>query len=353
MLLDPFKPNSSEEVVDVFGQEKMSVSSMNAVNSFDERKTNLPRRRKVATFVRPNPLEVVGLPKHKSTSHVDSIIFKTSPIDEADENKRKTSISLQDYSTDKNDMLSNEFKSLDLQDTAISDNILGSETSSIQTDKSGNEICHKCNEWLALDGEDIIKDEQVNHKTIKRLASYPRPNSLIRGHRTLTHSASHDTALCKATHKKSQIREEYKTYLYFKNFKNKSESSGNGSVRRYKRSMTMTESMSDSEGSGSFQSTLSCRSSSSSTLERRSTAGSRGSNPGSRRTGTACPQYFIPGENRGRKVIPMINIFDRSSVCFRGIPFKVIEDAPRIHRALALMGCLSFMIAAPSRHFCR
>ena len=121
-------------------------------------------------------------------------------------------------------------------------------------------------------------------------------------------------------------------------------SDGEGSAQ----SMMSFESTSSSRSkrSGSILSRLSRTSSSSTMYDKRSRSGSLTTN----RTG--CPQYFIPGENRGRMyLMPAIDLYGTSSLCIKGIRFKIRRNMPRTHRAVSMIGCMGFVVPAPSKYF--
>ena len=122
---------------------------------------------------------------------------------------------------------------------------------------------------------------------------------------------------------------------------------------------------SDGEGSGqsmmSFASTSSSsshgrRSRSGSLLSRSRTCSSPMSDKRSRAGSlianrTGCPQYFIPGENRGRVFMEPLDLFQTQTVCIKGISFRIMKDMPRTHRAVSMIGCMGFIVPAPSKYF--
>ncbi|XP_066934664.1 micronuclear linker histone polyprotein-like isoform X2 [Clytia hemisphaerica] len=72
---------------------------------------------------------------------------------------------------------------------------------------------------------------------------------------------------------------------------------------------------------------------------------------------TTVPKNFIPGQQQKHILDSQRKKTNRKpkkvSFCFRGIPFRVYNNTPRTHRALAHAGCIALIIPAPGNHKCR
>ena len=335
-----------------------------------------PRRRKNGAFLKPNLIDVVGQPKYKvsemSTNESESSeldIESAVKTDSCDYNgdcetdlfgdalNAKDSISYNDRNFIENnngklkedyvrelDNLTNLLRSLIVKEFEVSpDEKLERSTES----KTRPEITRKrslSENEIRSDRAVAWKEEEKDHVMIE-LPLTPQKEK-----RTL----KEDTSKLKRISRTRSLPNKSK-FTNFLNF-------GKG-----RRSNSTNDGYVSSDGEGSGQSMMSFGSSSSSlSIGKRSRSGSllsrsrtcsspmsdKRSRAGSLlKSKSGCPQYFIPGENRGRLFMEPLDLFQTQTVCIKGISFKIMKDMPRTHRAMSMIGCMGFIVPAPSKYF--
>ncbi len=327
------------------------------------------RRRKQGAFSRPNIIDVVGQPKHKNSVLNDCL------LDDA----RKEAMNSSVESDDANDLATNR------------------RHRSTEEFDSGNETGRESGERMADFSEElgslisnlkIANSKQEGERTRKEsrakiLENFPRnitstslkdagnispdledtfdtnPDNMRHGS---TLPAKHSSPLRGFSVKRSQslpTRRGSKSTLphLLQSLKNRNQknnnnhnhsSDGEGSAQSMMSFESNASSYEKRSRSGSILSRLSRSSSktnSSPMCDKRSRSGSL------QRNRTGCPQYFIPGENRGRTYMPSIDLFETSSLCIKGIKFSIRRKMPRTHRAVSMIGCIGFVVPGPSSYF--
>ena len=342
-----------------------------------ERQTSF-RRRKNGAFLRPNLIDVVGLPKHKPSdanksddeNEEENFISQHGEVSVQQRSTTELSIepdgdektikdgcrsennkSREDYVKEL-DNLTNLLRSLIIKEFEVSpDENLNTnvERNSNESTKypeltrkrsqSEKEFRSRCAiEW----------EEEADHVMLQLPLTPQKEKRCWRESDTAAKSVSRTHSLPETKRSKSK----FAGLLSFGRGRHSNgsnqvyvSSDGEGSGQSYM-SFASTSSLS-SHGrrsrSGSFLSRT--RTCSSPMSDKRSRAGSLINN----RTG--CPQYFIPGENRGRVFMEPLDLFQTKTVCIKGVSFRILKDMPRTHRAMSMIGCMGFIVPAPSKYF--
>ena len=333
------------------------------------------RRRKNGAVIRPNIMEFVGQPKHKNSTlkdcyldeqsndteknclelqrneccHSSSMIksnVEESKLTESDEIHRQTN---NNY-TEQLDNLTNLIRSLLKTDFEVKSEVDVSDITMEEKDKidedfpairkkrsQSEKVMHsrKIIEWSDEERDHVMCELPNKSHTLKIKRSHPVKKISIARSCSLPETRKSKSKLPGFMSRGRMTNSPNNGYL---------SSDGEGSGQ----SMMSFESTSSSSSHGKRSrsaSILSRFSRSSPVLDKKSRAGSLITN------GTGCPQYFIPGENRGRIFMPKLNLFSADTVCIKGITFRMQKDMPRTHRALSMIGCMGFIVPAPSKYF--
>ena len=346
-----------------------------------ERQTSL-RRRKNGAFLRPNLIDVVGKPKFKpsDTSNTESeselrdmesvtkghVVNETGKVDSGTNLTAQNSVNEEDEKICENnngklkedyvrelDNLTTLLRSLIVKEFEVSPDESLEETDSERSketeilpeikrkrSQSEKEIRFgRCIEW---------EDDEDDHVMIQLPLTPQKEKRSLSENNKLQKCMSRSRSLPETKRGKSKL-------------------SGLLNFGKGRRSNSANNEYTSSDGEGSGQSMMSFGSNSSSpSIGRRSRSGSllsrsrtcsspmsdKRSRAGSLLTNkTGCPQYFIPGENRGRIFMEPLDLFQTQTVCIKGISLKIMKDMPRTHRAMSMIGCMGFIVPAPSRYF--
>lgn len=332
------------------------------------------RRRKNGAVIRPNMMEFVGQPKHKNS------ILKDCHLDEQSNDTEENCLELQrsgccDSSgmngsnveeskltesedihgpnnnfTEQLDNLTNLIRSLLKTDFEVKSEVDVSDITIGDTDKIDEDFPEvrkkRSQSEKVMCTRKIIEwsDEERDH-VMCELPNKSHTLKIKRNHPVKKISISRSCSLPETRKSKSKLP-GFMSRGRITNSSNNGflSSDGEGSGQ----SMMSFESTSSSSSHGKRSRSASIFSRFSRTspvLDRKSRAGSLITN------GTGCPQYFIPGENRGRIFMPKLNLFSADTACIKGITFRMQKDMPRTHRALSMIGCMGFIVPAPSKYF--
>eukprot|EP00794_Sanderia_malayensis_P020245 gene20245-22228_t len=358
-------------------------------NNNEEMNSGSLRRRKFGAFARPNVIDFVGQPKHKNSILHDCLLDelteeKTGENNEEDQSKAcgrnnllAATSELDECCFEKTeekseklecllyyaDELTDFIDSLVLADVDNEEDIdhpqVQKEDRQTPISTIANKSKNNCNNRIACN-ENVAKqsnkkedyaDVTIGKPAPRYVHSLPRksdggmrcPDNRNNRDRDIKRTCS----LPVTRESKSRLRTAIAT-LRNKNKNNNNvnqSSDGEGSAQSMMSfDSNGSSSCSKRTRSASLLSRLS-RTSSSPMTDKRSRSGSLPRN----RTG--CPQYFIPGENKGRALMPTIDLFETSSLCLKGIRFRIKRNMPRTHRAVSLAGCMGFVVPAPSAYF--
>ena len=315
-----------------------------------ERQTSL-RRRKNGAFLKPNLIDVVGQPKFKlseassSSSESESECQDKEPFtsgndfnesEDASSEKTvyasdnmngnnghkfesQTTASKEDYVKEL-DKLTNLLRSLIVKEFEVSpdENIDGVNSERSSESETLPEITRKRSQSekeIRFSRDIEWADEAKDHVMIQL------PLTPQKVKRSLTKSNKKQKFISRTNSLPDTKR-------------GKSKLSGLLNFGKGRRSNSTNNYCTSSDGEGSGQSMMSFGSNSSSmSLGRRSRSGSRNcSSPMSdkrSRAGslivnrTGCPQYFIPGENRGRIFMEPLDLFQTQTICIKGISLRI------------------------------
>ena len=331
-----------------------------------------PRRRKNGAFVRPNLIDVVGQPKHKVSTVQDEEISE-----------------LQIANKETGRIVDDEFR---LPDSCLkgTEHIVDHTNCSLVRERSLDgyseqlENIENLIRGLIVKELDVKSDGICNEKMERKISETKKCQEL-RKKRSVSEK---DIKIGKVIEWDDDDRDHVLVELPLRNTQSlKEKNYGSGRKTSLSRSCSLPETrksrskfmnfvrgrqssfnsrVSTSDGEGSGQSIISYESTSSSSHGKRSRTSSvlsrsaKCSSPMSdkrSRTGslitnrTGCPQYFIPGANRGRIFMEPLDLFDTKTICIKGISFRIMKDIPRTHRAISMVGCMGFAVPAPSRYF--
>lgn len=333
------------------------------------------RRRKHGAFLRPNLIDVVGQPKHRHSEthehkgvdeqHESFIPNEGDGLPETDETKRTYTkaehdavektvsdriVKSQEEYVKELDNLTNLLRSLIIKEFEVSPDQNLNENVERRSCKSKTELSRK----LSQSEKEIRFDRVIEWKDDEDHVMVKLPLTPQKAKKCMHESTINKTAISRTR----SLPETKRTKSKFSGFLN---------FGRGRQSNASNNVFISSDGEGSAQSIMSFTSTSSSSSHgRRSRSGSilsrsrtcsspmsdKRSRAGSlivNRTG--CPQYFIPGENRGRIFMEPLDLFQTKTVCIKGISFRIMKDMPRTHRAMSMIGCMGFIVPAPSKYF--